>query len=814
MKSSLRLLGLVAVLLLPFLSAALAQTATPIARVEIKHVGPISVSDELIRANIRVKPGDPYVRTSVDDDVKNLYGTGFFYNIQVVDEKNDQGIVLTYVVQGKPRLTGIKYQGNQKYSEAKLAKKVTSKVGEPLDEQKLFADSQEIKKMYSNAGYPQTEVKYLVSIDESAGTGTAAFEIKETPKVKIASIEFVGAEVFPQSKLRSLIKIHKPGMFNAIFGWRTFKADKLDEGKEKLADFYRERGYIDFEIKDIQLTYPTPKEVVIKIIIFEGKPYKLGAITFKGNTLAAPDGLMRNFKMRVGDTFTPKGLEGDVGALEDFYGARGHIDVNQSAGNLRVKRVPNTDTGTMDLEIQIEEGQKVLVEKVEIRGNTKTKDKVIRRELSVTPGETFDMTRVKLSKQRLEGLQFFEKVEAEPEPTDIANRKNLAVNVEEKSTGNFSVGAGFSSVDSVVAFAEVTQGNFDLFNPPRFTGGGQKFRIKVQFGTQRQDYEVSFIEPWFLNRKLALGVDMYRHELDFVSLNSLYNENQTGAKFSLTRALGSDFLIGSVSYTIEDVGITGVPTNAPSTILQSQGSKILSRVGASLAYDTRNNTMLPDHGQRTELSTELVAGDAQFYKAQLKTAWYIKGPFEGHVLELVAKAGVMGGSGIPFYERFYLGGLYSLRGYDYQGVGPREGYTNYVYVPLYGTNSPVPYGTNIVANSSSYSTNIGTATEPIGGATYWMGSAEYSLPLIERLRFAMFYDIGMVYPGVFNFSPGSTGLPDGSKTGFYNDNIGIGLRLNLPIGPLRLDYAIPIQHDANKSGSGKFQFGVGWTREF
>ena len=778
MKSTLRCLGLFAALLLAFSASAPAQSAGTVARIEIKHVGPTAVSDELIRANIRVKVGDAYVRSAVDDDVKNLYGTGFFYNIQVVDAAGDQGVVLTYVVQGKPKLTNIKYQGNVKFNNAKLEKKVTSKVGQPLDEQKLFTDTQEIKKMYQNAGYPQTDAKYTVSIDESAGTGSATFEIEETPKVKIEAIEFDGAAAFPQSKLRGLVKIRKPGIFGNLFGWRTFKQDKLVEGQDKLVEFYRDNGYVDFEIKDIQLTYPTPKLVVIKIVIFEGKPYKFGAVTFKGNKLGTAADLQRGFKMRVGSTYTPKGLADDVEAVEDFYGRLGYIDVTQSAGNLRVNRVPNTDTGTMDLEFQIEEGQKSLVEKIEIRGNLKTKDRVIRRELAVTPGETFDMTRVKLSKARLEGLQFFEKVETRSDATDIPTRKNLVVEVEEKSTGNMSVGAGFSSVDAIVGFAEVSQGNFDLFHPPTFTGGGQKFRARVQLGTKRQDYEISFIEPWFLGRKLALGVDLYHHQLDFQSLNSLYNESRTGARVSLTRALGSDFLIGSVSATLENVGINSVPTNAPTTILDAQGDKLLARFGASLAYDTRNSTMLPNRGQRTELATEFVGGGAQFYKVELKTAWYFKGPWEGHVLEVVGRAGVMdglGGRGIPFYERFYLGGLYSLRGYDYRGVGPREPYNNY---------------TNVI-------------NEPIGGNTYWFGSAEYSLPLIDKLRFALFYDIGSVESDSYKFQFSN-----------YSNNWGIGLRLNLPIGPLRLDYGLPITHDKYSGGGGKFQFGVGYTREF
>src|SRR5260221_7940301 len=228
----------------------------------------------------------------------------------------------------------------------------------------------------------------------------------------------------------------------------------------------------------------------------------------------------------------------------------------------------------MDLEFQIDEGQKSYIEKIEIRGNTKTKDKVVRRELAVSPGEVFDMVRVKVSKQRLEGLNYFEKVDLRPEPTEppIAGHKNLVVGVDEKSTGNLTMGAGFSSVDAIVGFAEVYQGNFDLFNPPTFTGGGQKFRLRVQVGTQRQDYLASFIEPWFLGRKLSLGVDAYHRRLNFQSVNDLYEEVRTGGRVSLTRTLGSDFLLGSLSYTLENVGILFNSSSRGATVVPIPGT--------------------------------------------------------------------------------------------------------------------------------------------------------------------------------------------------------------------------------------------------
>jgi outer membrane protein insertion porin family len=798
----LRLCGLF--LLVGLLPDAWAQFSSfRVLKIEIKHVeNPAAVNDDLIRANIRVKPGDPYLRSAVDDDVRNLYGTGLFYNIRVTDEITPDGVVLTYVVQARPKLTDIKFTGNKKFSDAKLRKKLSSKIGEPLDERKLFTDSQEIHKAYEKSGSPSTQVKYVPNIDEQAGRATATFEITESPKVKITKVEFVGAQAFSQRKLRKQVKTRKHWMFSWLTSHGFYKEDEFEDDKERLADFYRDHGYIDFEIKDVQFEYPTPKTLVIRFIVYEGRQYKIGTVTFKGTTMFPTNKVDQVLQLHPGAVFTPKALTKDIERIEDFYGSRGRIEVNQSSGDLRVIKIPNTETGTMDLEYRVDEGQEFKIEKIEIRGNTKTKDRVIRRELAVSPGERFDMVRVKISKQRLEGLQFFEKVDARPESTDppIVGRKNLIVAVDEKNTGNLTMGAGFSSVDAVVGFVEVSQGNFDLFNPPTFTGGGQKFRLRVQLGTERQDYVLSFIEPWFLGQKLALGVDLYHRELNFQSLDNLYDEVRTGARLSLSRTLGSDFLIGSVSYTIENVGILldnslhgdryvreiGLdnfpiirrdPANAPRALLDEDGYSLISKIGASIAYDTRNSVALPNKGQRTELFAEFAGGpfggERDFYKVELRTAWYFKGLFTGHVLEMVGGTGVASGlssgDSVPFYERYYLGGLNSLRGFRYRSVSPRE--------PGFD--------------------------EPVGGNTYWFGSAEYSIPIIPRLRFALFYDIGAVESDSYSY-----------KFSDFSDNWGIGLRLNLPIGPLRLDYGIPIHHDDFNSGSGRFQFGVGYRREF
>jgi outer membrane protein insertion porin family len=816
MKSILRPLGVS--LVLGCSTAAFAQTAGPkIDRVDIKFIGPSSVSEDFIRSNIKLKSGDTFIPGLTQDDVHSLYGTGQFYNIRIsVDQADDGGVILTYNVQARPRITEIKFEGNQKLSDNRLKKKVTVKVGDALDEQKLFSDAQEMKKLYEKNGLADTKVKYVLNIEEITGHGTVTFHVDEAPKVKITDIEFIGAQAFPQKKLRGELKTKRRWMFSWITGSGYLAQDDFEGDRDLLSDYYRNHGYLDFEIKDVKLEHPAAGKLLIKYFVDEGRQYKVGAVKFTGGKIFSDPEIFKGLRdthdfqhlksklgadglpMDSGDVFTPDGLSKDNEAVEDFYGSKGYIDISQGTA-MHMLRVPNVDQGTIDLEFQFEESQKTYVQKVDIRGNLKTKDKVIRRELAISPGDVFDMVRVKISKQRLEGLQYFEKVDTSPEPTDppIAGKKNLIINVGEQNTGNFSVGAGFSSVDSLVGYAEVSQGNFDLFHPPYFTGGGQKIRLRVQLGTKRQDYELSFIEPWFLDRKLSLGVDLYRHQLDFESPNNIFDETRTGARVSLTRALGSDFLIGSVNYTIEDVGISlnapyhglidGFPPiepNVPNSILTQTGDQLYQRFGASIAYDTLNSVELPNHGQRTELTGEFDVGDKEYYKLELHTAWYWPGFLKGHVIEAGGRVGVaesVSGGDVPFYDRYYLGGLYSLRGFKFRNIAPREA-------------DPRVAGAFF--------------QEPIGGDSYWFGSVEYSVPILEKdsgpsLRVAMFYDIGAVSAGSYSF--------DSS----YLDNWGFGIRLNIPhLGPLRLDYGIPISTDKYNGTGGKFQFGVGYKREF
>ena len=357
-----------------------------------------------------------------------------------------------------------------------------------------------------------------------------------------------------------------------------------------------------------------------------------------------------------------------------------------------------------------------------------------------------------------------------------------------------TLGAGFTSIESLVGFVELSQANFDLFNPPNFTGAGQKMRLRASIGTELQNYQITFVEPWFLGRKLEFTTELFHRDLNYVSASDTYSERNTGMRLGLRKALGSEFLIGGLSYTLENVNIELNPDlHGPSTVAGGKGpvfipanvspeiaaeaqELLISKPGVSLAWDTRDSYLLPTKGQKTEFRAELAGtvfgGEADYYKLELRHGRYIKGLASGHLLEVGARIGVGDALNstrdVPIFDRYFLGGLESLRGYRYRDVGPQDAFG-----------------------------------EPLGGDSYWFGSAEYSIPIIERVRFAVFYDIGMVYRDPYDFEFTS-----------YADNWGLGIRLNLPIGPLRLDYGIPIHNSIGKAGSGRFQFSVGYTREF
>jgi len=792
---------LVALCLLP-LHLGLAQfeeESLIVREIEIKRVGPIPVSDAVVRANIRTEVGKPLSRNVLDDDVRALFRTGHFLNVVVKQESVENGVKVIFTIQGKASVKDVQIKGAKRIPLMRIQRQIKVKVGDTLDERKVEEDRKKLTEYYQEKGYQNVNVRREIQVDQETGKASVTYLIEEGSRVFIQRVAFVGNKSFPSKRLNRLIKTRHRWFFSFITKTGVLKSDQFEDDLDTLRTFYRNEGYIDVEITKVDYERPRADRLIIRIHISEGIQYKVGAVKVQGNKIYPTTDLMAQLKMTTGKTFTPPALTRDIEALRDYYGARGYIDAI-----VRPVRSANVETGNMDVTYDIEEGQLSYIEKINILGNVKTKDKVIRRELAVAPGEIFDMVKVKRSRDRLQNLGFFSKVEANPESTDVVSRKNLNVIVEEQKTGDLSFGAGFSSIDALVAFAEIKQGNFDLFNPPAFTGGGQKLRLRTQLGTQRQDYILSFTEPWFLDQRLALGFDAYHSQASFLS--RFYTEGRTGGDVKLTRPITATTRAEIVwRHEIVDIFDVKKPrpdkdgnifdtqrdfnNAAPKDILELEGSSQLNSFSVNADRDTRDNVFFATRGSRQQVTLEIgnPLGDYEYWKLDGRMNLYF--PFFGndrpdskHVLQLLFATGVSQEYGntddVPFFEKYYLGGGNSLRGFRFRDVGPK-----------------VPRDPKPLVPPRTPRLGVG---EPIGGKTFAQSTAEYTIPIITRVRVAFFFDIGQVWPDTFDYHVND-----------LNSDAGFGLRLDLPIGPIRLDYAFPLQTDDFNDGGGRFNFNVG-----
>ncbi|CAM2966945.1 outer membrane protein assembly factor BamA [Rariglobus hedericola] len=752
--------------------AAWAQVAAPVYKVgslDLKFVGAANVNEQVVRANMQVREGIDLDDSLIDQDIRSLYKTGLFEFIEVKrDVRPDRIVNLVFELTPKFRVLSVRYDGNVKVKSRRLDKEIKTKPNSALDERQVKEDVTKIREYYQKSGYNQVQVSYNIERNRATGFGNVIFKISEGAKVKISRVNFVGNEHAKKGKLRKVMETKKWNIFSWITGSGRFKDDQFQDDLDKLRDYYRELGYLDVEVPSdkVEYKYPSSRKLVLTIHINEGRQYKVGEISITGNTIIETEKLRAALKQITGTIFAPSLIDKDVTALEDSYGKDGYIETR-----VQLVRKPNLATGAIDIEYRIKESDKFYVESIRVEGNTKTKSIVILRELALGPGEVFDSVRMKTSKQRLDNTRFFEEVNTTPETTSIPGRKNLKIAVREGRTGNLTFGAGFSSLERAVVFAELTQSNFDLFNRrSMFQGDGQKFRLRLQVGSRSSEAILSFEEPWLFEQQLALGFTIFRSESDYNS--SFYSEIRTGAEVYLRKRL-FELVEGRLSYGYEIVDIQDVTPGY--TVVYPEETTALSKVGFQLLRDTRDKLVNTTRGNRIELTTELTSsslgGDADYYRLEAKGSQFFQ-LFEtqNQVVSFIGRTGVLNSFGdtaqVPFYDRFYLGGPYTLRGFEYRDVGPK--------VSVAGDNVPV------------------------GGNTYGFLSIEYSLDIVEPLRFAFFYDAGFVNSGSYEFSPSQ-----------YNDNFGFGLRLLIAGAPLSLDYGIPITTDKVNDQGGQFNFSFG-----
>lgn len=743
-------------------------TVPTIRHVEIKFSGVANVTEEVVRANISMRDGMPYDETIIDRDIRSLYRTGLFEFIEVRRVEVDRNTVdLIYDVRPKFRVGAIRFEGNRKVSTKRLERETTIRNNFALDERMVKEDADKILEFYRKAGFSQARVDYVIERNPVTGFGTVVFTIDEGPKVKIKHIEFVGNKARRDSSLRKQMELKRWWWFSWITGGGRFDDEKFEKDLDKIRDYYREEGFLDVEIEEDKITfsYPKPSDMVITIPVKEGKQYRVGEVSVSGVTLFPPDLVRRVARVETGDVYSPSKLEEELDRIREFYGQFGYLETR-----VRLNRRPNIATGAIDIEFEVDESERYYVESINIEGNTKTKSIVVIREVILAPGDVFDSVRMETSRARLENTRFFEDISVRPESTNIPNRKNLKISFREGRTGNLTFGAGFSSLERAVFFIELSQSNFDIFNRrSMFQGDGQKFRLKAQIGSQSSDLVLAFEEPWLFEQELAFGFQVYRTRSDYTS--AIYNELRAGFEVYLRKRL-FELVEGRISYRLEDVNIFDVSPGVGDEIESLAGETRVSKLGLILLRDTRNNLITPTRGSRFEGIFELaggsLGGDVDYYRVEGRgTQYFPLFEFQRQVIELHGRLGVVqqydDSPTVPFYDRYFLGGPRTLRGFEFRDVGPKNSFG-----------------------------------EPVGGKTYGMLSLEYSADIVAPVRFAIFYDAGFVNKGAFDFNPSG-----------YNDNFGFGIRFFVLGSPLRLDYGIPLTTDGTNNRGNQFNFSFG-----
>jgi outer membrane protein insertion porin family len=732
--------------------------------IEIEFVDIRNVSDEAILARVQVREGMPFNQNLVDRSIRNLYATRLFDFIEARTENLPGGQVrVIFTVQARYKISSIEIEGAEKQKPRRLRREVTSRVGQSLDERRIRRDADSILEFYRDKGFTEARVDYRVDRNRETGQGAVTFLINEGQKLKIDDVEFVGNTAFSSRRLRGAMEVRRHWFLSWLTGSGKFDEAKFQEDLDRLRTLYLNAGYLDVSIPESNVTidYPSARKMVLTIRIDEGRQYEVGQIRFEGNTIFATPILYGSLSLLPGDTFSPEKLDEDVERLTNIYGSVGYLDTM-----IRPERRANIETGAIDLIYNVRESERFDVESIIIEGNTKTKSIVIVRELALSPGRTFNLVYMKNSEAILRNTRYFDEVQLSPESTNVPGKRNLKIRVKEGRTGNFQFGAGFSSLESAVVFFEVSQSNFDLFKwrSPFLQGDGQKFRLRGSLGSSSNELVLAFEEPWLFERRLAFGFELFRRETDFNS--TTYNELRTGIDLYLRKRLFG-LINGQVSYRYEIVDLKDVSFAAPLLIREEaeNSPRSVSKVTFSAWRDTRNDLIFTTRGSRISLSTSFagLGGDTEYVKFEGRSAFFLPTfEFGDQVLSILGRVGSLweySDQSVPFFDRFYLGGPDSLRGFDYRDVGP-------------------------VSDN-----------EPIGGNSYGFGSLEYSIKVADPLRLAVFYDWGFVNQDDFDFNPAS-----------YNDNWGVGIRLLVLGNPLRLDFGIPITSTTLRDANGNIIF--------
>ena len=722
----------------------------------IRIEGNQRIESRTILTYLGLSVGDKFERRAISGALKALFNTSFFADVKLLRKGNS----LIVRVQENPVINQVVFEGNDHIDTEDLEKEIQLNSRSIYTKTKLQNDVKRVLDIYRRSGrYTATVEPKIIQRDQNRID--VVYEISEGPVARIEKITFIGNNHFSSSELEGVIRSDESEWYKFLSDNDKYDPDRLLYDQELLRRYYTSQGFADFQMKSAHAELsPNKDEFYVSFVVDEGIQYTFGEIT-TSNTLKGQDVVDFSpfITVETGDIYDAGEVEAIIDALTEEVGNLGYAFVD-----IRPRLERNRQAQTVGVTFDIQPGPRVYVERINIIGNARTLDEVIRREFRLAEGDPFNAAKLKRSEQRLNNLNFFEKVVVTNEPGSAADKTIITVEIMEKSTGEINIGAGFSSSDGPLADFGVSENNL--------LGRGQRLRTRVTWADRRKAFEVGFTEPFFLNRELAASIDVFKTEYDYASESS-YNLQTQGGRLGLGYKL-REKLSHNLYYSYRDNDITDVDGLSSLFIRNQEGRYKNSSFGHILTYDDLNNRFEPTSGYFASISQEFAGagGDARYVKHEGRTSYYY--PIAKHWTWSVGAMGghILGfGEDIHISDRFFIGGE-TIRGFDNSGIGPRDQSTN----------------------------------DALGGNMYYVGTTEITFPLglPEDLGFlgAAFADVGSMWETDDN----GTGILDDSAP---RVSVGVGVSWKSPFGPIRIDLAHPIvKDDADITENFRFSFGT------
>ncbi|MFO7984040.1 MAG: outer membrane protein assembly factor BamA [Desulfuromonadales bacterium] len=733
--------------------------------VDVQVEGHKRVDPGAIKDAIAISAGSEASLEEIDRDVRELFSLGRFEDVSAVTEQKDEGTVLIYRIVERPLVRRIKFEGNDEFKYSKLSPIVTFSAPHIYNPLEIRRSKAAIEDAYAEEGFYAAEVEADVDFNER-DEATVTFVIDEGEKVLIDEIRFAGNTVFTDKELKKAIETRERWFLSWLTDRGTYREDMLQNDLEIIADQYFNKGYVRVDVRQPVTTLSEDKTTMDLLIeIDEGEQFHIGSVDLSGDLLKDKDELLELVSLEKGDVFSRKVLRESIFALNDFYADRGYAYVNVSP----LTRL-DTEENLVNLTIEIEQGSQVHVDRIEVSGNTKTRDKVIRREMRLVEGDLFSSSKLKRSRQRINNLGFFDEVKLNTDPAD-EDGMEIDIEVKERPTGTFTLGFGYSSVDKLVGQGSIQQDNF--------LGRALKLNLAGSFGSSSTTYNLGLQDPYFLDTEWTLGGDLYNTDREWND----FSKETRGGDIKLGYPVTENSQVFFI-YKYEDKDIYDVDPSASDFVKDQEGTSTLSSVFASWTRDTTDYRLEPTTGSVTRLSTEVAglggtekfakvnADYRRFYPFKWDTVFSVHGQM-GYIHEI-------GGEEIPIDERFYLGGLSTIRGFKTREVGPRIRSVETFIDPQTGETSEVE------------------SFEYIGGVKKAFFNLEYTFPVIK--------DAGL--KGVLFFDVGNAWADDENYFSDMRYSTGWGIRWVSPMGPLRLEWGYNLDPREGEKSS-EFEFSIG-----